>query len=73
MSMGMTPEQIHNYQHKLVRDRIIALLDSELTGRKLAIARDLLAFTLLGHSRLYPDCRCQPINHPTSKGPKDHD
>jgi hypothetical protein len=57
--MALTSEQIHNYQHKLVRDRVTALLDAELKGRKLDIARDLLAFTLLGHTRLYPDCRCR--------------
>ena len=52
----LTDEQIHVYTHDLIRMRLLALIADDLKGVKLRTARDIAAYTIAGHARLWPTC-----------------
>lgn len=54
--MTLSNEEIHAFNHTLIRQRVGALIAGDLTGRKLTNARDILAFSIVGHDRLWPTC-----------------
>lgn len=55
-SNGLTDVEIHAHAHWLVALRVRSLIDGELEGRRLVAAREMLAFTVLGHARQWPWC-----------------
>lgn len=56
MVTPMTRADLDAFQHTLIRQRITTLIADDLTGRSLETARQMLAYTIIGHRRFFPDC-----------------
>lgn len=52
----MNRSELDAFQHTLIRQRLRALIAGDLKGRPLQAARQMLAYTVIGHRRFFPDC-----------------